>query len=242
MHISVIIPAYNEEQSIRHVIADIDRDLVSEVIVVDNGSTDRTGEAASASGARIIRENRRGYGYACMAGIEAASQCDIAVFLDGDYSDFPDEISRIVSPILKDDADLVIGSRVRGSAEKGSLTLPQRFGNFLASFLLNLIFRTDYTDLGPFRAVKKKSLMELQMKDKKYGWTVEMQIKAAFLGMKVVEVPVSYRKRHAGKSKVSGTIKGVFLAGIYILYYIMLACFQSILFSNKSSLPGRSDG
>ena len=240
MQTSVIIPAYNESGSIGKVIDAIDRTIVRKVIVVDNGSDDGTGEVAGNHGAVVVRENKRGYGYACLAGILAAGDCDIIVFLDGDYSDYPDEIQKVILPLVQGDADLVIGSRVLGGAEKGSLTIPQRFGNFLAVSLLNWIFHTAYTDLGPFRAIRKKALDQLAMKDKKYGWTVEMQIKAAFQNMKIAEVPVSYRKRYAGRSKVSGNVKGVFLAGSYILYYVFQAFFLTLIGRRKktAAAPG----
>jgi len=236
MRISAVIPAFNESESIAKVIGDIDRNLVQSVIVVDNGSTDNTGDIAESVGAMVVRENRRGYGWACLAGIAAEPDADIFVFLDGDYSDFPEAISELVQPIVQGRADMVIGSRVRGGAEKGSLSLPQRFGNYFASKLLNLIFQTNYTDLGPFRAIKSSSLKKLSMKDKKYGWTVEMQIKAAFMGLRAEEIPVSYRKRHGGKSKVSGTLRGVTLAAAYILYYLFRAYFYSLFANRKENL------
>jgi len=243
MQISAVIPAYNEAESIASVLKDIDRTLVKKIVVVDNGSTDSTGETAVKNGALVIQENRRGYGYACLAGIASVPDADIYVFLDGDYSDYPDEIPKLIEPIQNGESDLVIGSRVSGGAEKGSLSLPQRFGNALAVFLLNLIFKTGYTDLGPFRAIRSSSLKQLGMKDKKYGWTVEMQIKAAFFGLKISEVPVSYRKRLAGKSKVSGTVRGVFLAGMYILYYICAAFFISLFYRlRKQKLSGSEAG
>jgi glycosyltransferase involved in cell wall biosynthesis len=220
MKISVIIPAFNEEGSIGSVIGDIDRGLVQEVIVVNNGSADNTAVVASNAGARVITENRPGYGWACLAGIASVKNPDVIVFLDGDYSDYPEQIKDLIMPIQKENADLVIGSRIKGNAQKGSLTIPQRFGNIFAAFFLSIFFKTRYSDLGPFRAITANALQKLEMSDKTFGWTIEMQMKAAFYGMKITEVPVSYRVRKAGKSKVSGTIRGVILAGSFILYYL----------------------
>jgi glycosyltransferase involved in cell wall biosynthesis len=228
MKISAVIPAYNEAGSIARVVHGIDRSLVGEIIVVDNGSVDGTGDIAEKAGAKVVRETRLGYGWACLAGIDAADNPDIIVFLDADYSDYPEKIADIVKPIIENRAAMVIGSRVPEQAEKGALTIPQKYGNWLASILLNKIFGTRYTDLGPFRAIRYSTLKALGMKDKKYGWTIEMQIKAAILKIPVVEVPVPYRKRAAGKSKVSGTLKGVVLASVYILYYIFNGAIKKI--------------
>jgi glycosyltransferase involved in cell wall biosynthesis len=216
MNISVIIPAFNEEASIGKVIADIPKALVKEIIVVDNGGADRTAEIARSAGARVVREDRKGYGYACLAGIAAVNSPDIVVFLDGDYSDFPSEMTLLVQPILSGEAEMAIGSRIRGVHEKGALLPQARFGNALAVFLIRLLFGVRYTDLGPFRAIRYDRLLEMDMQDKTFGWTVEMQVKAAKMGMRVCEVPVSYRKR-IGKSKVTGTVKGTILAGYKIL-------------------------
>lgn len=216
--ISVIIPAFNEEQSIGKVVTDIPRDLVQNVIVVNNNSTDNTVQVASDAGAIVLDEPRKGYGWACLKGIEKSKELNtqIAVFLDGDYSDYPEEIIDVVRPILEEDHDMVIGSRVLGKREKGSLTPQQVFGNWLATRLMRIFYRARFSDLGPFRAIKADSLEKLKMSDKTYGWTIEMQIKAAKHKMKFCEVPVKYRKR-IGVSKVSGTVKGTVLAGIKII-------------------------
>ena len=216
MKISVIIPAFNEEHSIGKVITDIPKELVHEIIVVDNACTDRTVEVAESAGARVVREERRGYGYACLAGIAALNAPDIVVFLDGDYSDYPAEMSMLVQPVLNGEAEMVIGSRIRGTREKGALLPQARFGNALATFLIRLLFGVHYTDLGPFRAIRYDRLREMNMQDKTFGWTVEMQVKAAKMGIRVCEVPVSYRKR-IGQSKITGTVQGTIKAGYKIL-------------------------
>lgn len=195
---------------------------------MDNGSSDGTAAVADRCGARVVREERRGYGRACLAGMRELTNPDIVVFLDGDNSDHPDRIAELIEPILADRADFVVGSRTLGSAEKGALSLAQRWGNRLAAALLNRLFPVKFTDLGPFRAVRWDVLQSLDMQDKSYGWTVEMQIKAAFQGRRVLEVPTPYRKRHAGKSKVSGDVRGVILASTYILFYIVAAAWQSL--------------
>ena len=219
----VIIPALNEEKSIGKVLDDIDREIIKEVLVIDNGSTDNTGEVASQNGATLLIENERGYGAACLKGIayvvQHAPDTDLIIFLDADYSDFPEEIPALIRPIIEEDYDMVIGSRVLGKAEKGSLTPVQRFGNWLSCRLMKLLYKVDFTDLGPFRAIKLDKLLALEMLDRNYGWTVEMQVKAVKLGLKSTEVPVSYRNR-IGQSKVSGTVKGSILAGNKILYTI----------------------
>ncbi|MGH1350043.1 MAG: glycosyltransferase family 2 protein [Methyloligellaceae bacterium] len=222
--ISVIIPALNEEKAIKNVLADIP-DWVDDVIVVDNGSTDETARVASSNGARVIHEPRRGYGQACLTGIQELKNCDIVVFLDGDYSDYPNEMHLIVDPILNGAADLVLGSRTAGKAQKGALTLQQQVGNNLACFLMRLLWKTKYTDLGPFRAIKHGRLMALAMSDKGYGWTIEMQIKAALHNLKIMETPVNYRAR-IGVSKISGTLTGSVSAGFKILSLITLYMFK----------------
>jgi glycosyltransferase involved in cell wall biosynthesis len=227
--IDVIIPARNEERSIALVIADIPQSLVRSVFVADNNSADDTAKTAQSAGAIVVSAPNAGYGNACLAAISflkehsIEDQPDIVVFLDGDYSDFPQEMHLLTDPILLDKADLVIGSRVLGTRSKGALTPHQIFGNWLATRLIRLIYGYRFTDLGPFRAISWKKLLELDMKDQNYGWTVEMQVKAAKLQFRCVEVPVSYRKR-IGKSKVSGTIKGSVLAG----YKILLTIFKLI--------------
>lgn len=222
----VIIPAFNECQSIGKVISDIP-DLVREIIVVDNGSTDNTGIVATENGSTVLRENRKGYGYSCLKGIDylrsKANPEDIIVFLDGDYSDFPTEISMLTAPIINSGYDMVIGSRVLGVREHGSMLFQQIAGNWLATKLIKLFYNVHFTDLGPFRAIKWKALEQIDMKDKTFGWTVEMQVKAAKQHLNFTEVPVSYRQR-IGKSKVSGTIYGTTMAG----YKILLTIFKNI--------------
>ena len=219
--ITVIIPAFNEEKSIGKVVSDIPRDLIEHVIVVNNNSNDNTVEVAKSAGAIVMDEPRRGYGWACLKGIEKSRELktDIVVFMDGDYSDYPEEIVKVIAPILEDNHDMVIGSRVLGKREKGSLTPQQVFGNWLATKLIRFFYGARFTDLGPFRAIKSDALEQLKMADKTYGWTIEMQIKASKEKMKFCEVPVNYRKR-IGISKVSGTIKGTVLAGIKIIFAI----------------------
>ena len=217
--ISVIIPVFNEQDAIEKVIGDIPDHLPTEIIVVDNGSTDQTAKLAAAMGARIVRENRRGYGSACLAGIAATNDPDIVVFLDGDYSDHPNEMPDLIAPILENRADLVIGSRTLGNSEPGALMIQARFGNRLATSLIKILFGVSYTDLGPFRAIRYLALLDLNMRDKTFGWTVEMQVKAAKQALKIQEVPVSYRKR-IGVSKITGTLKGTLKAGWKILFTI----------------------
>lgn len=224
-NIKVIIPAYNEEQSIVKVLADIPKSWVSEVVVGNNASKDRTAEVAAAAGATVVDQPRKGYGSACLKGMEyiaslpKAEQPDIIVFIDGDYSDFPEELPDLVRPILDDGVDLVIGSRALGDLERGAMQPQQIFGNWLATTLIRLIYKVRFTDLGPFRAIKYESLLALQMEDPDFGWTVEMQVKAAKQGLRCVEIPVKYRVR-IGVSKVSGTIRGTLLAGQKILWTI----------------------
>ncbi|MFD0863553.1 glycosyltransferase family 2 protein [Sungkyunkwania multivorans] len=221
-HIKVIIPAYNEADSIANVIHEIPDD-VDEIIVVNNNSTDNTVKNAKAAGATVLTEKNKGYGYACLKGLEyialQADKPNIIVFIDGDYSDYPEELTKIVDPIIADDVDLVIGARVAELREKGSMTPQQVFGNWLATFLMKLLFRARFTDLGPFRAIKYDKLLLLDMQDKTYGWTVEMQLKALKKKLKYLEVPVKYKKR-IGVSKVSGTVKGTIFAGVKILSWI----------------------
>ena len=214
MKISVIIPVLNEEGAIASVINDIPKTLVQEIIVVDNGCTDRTVEIAKEHGARIVTELRRGYGSACLAGIAAVQSPDVVVFLDGDYSDDPTEMTALVQPIRDGQAEFVIGTR--RPSEKGALLPQARFGNKLATYLMRIFFGAKYTDLGPFRAIRYDKLKALNMQDKNFGWTIEMQLKAVKMGMKVCEVPVSYRKR-IGTSKISGTFIGSIRAGSKIL-------------------------
>ncbi|TFG75451.1 MAG: glycosyltransferase family 2 protein [Chrysiogenales bacterium] len=226
MKIFALIPAWNEEQAIGRVIDEIPRNLVCEVVVVSNGSSDRTEAVASAHGATVLREERRGYGHALMKGIAYVSikNPDILVFLDGDLSDYPAEIPLLLQPIIEAGQDLVIGSRVRGEKEKGALLPQARFGNWLATSLIKLFWGVRFTDLGPFRAITFAKFNELQMKEMTYGWTVEMQIKAAKKGFKCTEIPVRYRRR-IGQSKVTGTIAGSCKAGCGILRTIFLSLF-----------------
>jgi glycosyltransferase involved in cell wall biosynthesis len=217
--ISVIIPVFNEQDAIEKVIGDIPKECVTEVLVVDNGSTDQTARLAIQMGARVIREDRRGYGWACLAGMAAVDNPNIVVFLDGDYSDHPNEMTALIAPILENRADLVIGSRVLGNREPGALLPQARFGNWLATRLIRGFYGVSHTDLGPFRAIAYPALLQINMQDKTFGWTVEMQVKAAKLGLRATEIPVSYRRR-IGVSKITGTLSGTVKAGWKILYTI----------------------
>jgi glycosyltransferase involved in cell wall biosynthesis len=222
--VSVLIPALNEEASLPLVLRDLPVGQVNDVLVVDNGSHDHTAEVARAAGARVVQEPRRGYGAACLSGLADLARRpegppDIVVFLDADYSDHPEELSYLVRPILDDRFDLVLGSRLTGRREPGAMPPQSVWGNRLACVLMRLFFGARYTDLGPFRAIRWTALEQLGMVDQNYGWTVEMQIKAARLGLRVLEVPVSYRRR-IGTSKISGTVRGTILAGSKILYLI----------------------
>ncbi len=218
--IVVIIPAFNEENAVGKVIADTPKAWVREVIVVNNNSNDNTKTIASAAGATVLDEPVQGYGRACLRGIAYAKamvpQPEIIVFLDADYSDHPEELPNLIAPIVNDGFDLVIGSRALGDAENGAMTPQQIFGNKLATALIRWFYKVDYTDLGPFRAVRFDALLAMNMQDKTYGWTVEMQLKAAKLKMNITEVPVSYRQR-IGFSKISGTLKGTIGAGYKII-------------------------
>ena len=223
----VIIPAYNEEKSIGRVITDIPKERVSEIIVVNNCSTDRTTEFAEKAGATVLHESLMGYGAACLNGIDylEGKEFELVVFLDGDYSDYPEEIDLLIDPVISGEYDFVLGSRVMGKREKGALPAQSRFGSVIAGFFINLFWHVRFTDLGPFRAIKYDKLIELNMKDKWFGWTIEMQIKAAKRNYKIKEIPVSYRKR-IGKSKVTGTIKGSVMAGVIILKTIFVQLFK----------------
>src|SRR5690606_36431624 len=219
--VSVVIPALNEEDSIGMVLRALPLRRLHEVIVVDNGSTDRTAERALAIGGpvRVVSERRRGYGQACLTGIAALEPCDIVVFLDADYSDHPEELPLLVKPILAGQADFVVVSRARGRAERGALLPHARCGNWLACTLMRLFWGYRWTDLGPFRAIRRDVLRKLKMRDRNFGWTVEMQIKAVRAGLRCREVPVRYRKR-VGESKITGTLTGTLRAGFKILYVI----------------------
>jgi len=226
--IKVIIPAYNEADSITKVIHDIP-EIVDEIIVINNNSTDATEMNARKAGATVLTEAQKGYGHACLKGMAYVSKLnikpDIIVFLDGDYSDYPEELTKLIQPIIEDDIDFVIGARVKQFREVGSMTKPQVFGNWLATFLMRIMFGSKFTDLGPFRAIKYQKLMALNMEDKTYGWTVEMQLKALKQKLTYVEIPVNYRNR-IGVSKVSGTLNGAVMAGIKILGWIFKYSFK----------------
>jgi glycosyltransferase involved in cell wall biosynthesis len=227
-NIKVIIPAFNEQNAIVNVLKEIP-DLVSEVIVVDNNSNDLTSISAKNAGATVLFEEKKGYGYACLKGLNYIQnqeiKPDIIVFLDGDYSDYPEELLKIINPIIVDNIDLVIGARVKECREVGSMTPQQVFGNWLACFLMKLFFNAKFTDLGPFRAIKYDKLLELSMQDKTYGWTVEMQLKVLKKGFSYTEIPVRYKNR-IGVSKVSGTVKGTVMAGIKIISWIFKYAFK----------------
>ena len=219
--ISVVIPAYNEENAIANVISEIPT-IVNEIVVVNNNSTDATVAVAQAAGATVLTENNKGYGYACLKGLaylKAGNTPDIVVFLDGDYSDFPKELNLLVQPIIDNKVDFVVGARVKEKREEGSLTPQQIFGNWLACYLMRLLFNSEFSDLGPFRAIRWETLEALEMGDKTYGWTVEMQLKALRQKIPYQEIPVSYKKR-IGVSKVSGTVKGTIFAGAKIIGWI----------------------
>ena len=221
--IDVIIPAFNEEKSIGKVVSEIPLNWVRNIYVANNGSTDATVSVAESFGALTVTENRKGYGWACLKAMDAIAKLeitpDIVVFLDGDYSDYPEQLIELVKPIIEKDVKLVIGSRALGKKERNSLTPQQVFGNWLATKLMRIFYGLKYTDLGPLRAIEYKSLIALQMADKTYGWTIEMQLKAGRKKMTYCEIPVDYRKR-IGVSKVSGTIKGSVLAGIKIIFAV----------------------
>jgi glycosyltransferase involved in cell wall biosynthesis len=223
--IGVIIPALDEEASIGKVIAAVP-DWVDRIVVVDNGSRDATSAVAEAAGARVVREPERGYGAACLAGLAAVRDLDVIVFLDGDYSDHPEEMPALVDPIVTGQCQFVVGSRLLKEMPAGAFTPQQRFGNWLACALMRLIWGVRFTDLGPFRAIDRRSLEQLGMRDRTYGWTVEMQIKAAVTGLATREEAVSYRPR-IGRSKISGTVKGTILAGYKILTTIAVFAWQT---------------
>jgi len=216
-NVVVIIPALNEAGNIGRLVTEVLGTLPVRVIVVDNGSTDATVEEARAAGARVVHEPRRGYGYACAAGAAAARDADVLAFLDGDYSSLPAELPTILDPILADEADLVLGSRPRGHIAPGAMPPQQRFGNWLSSRLMNLLYGLSVTDLGPYRAIRRSLLEMLDMREMTYGWPTEMMVKAAKRGARIVEVPVSFHSRQAGRSKISGTLRGTILAAWYIL-------------------------
>jgi glycosyltransferase involved in cell wall biosynthesis len=225
MNVFVMIPALNEAAAIGRVIAEIDTQIVTKIIVADNGSTDQTAAIARLAGATVVFAPQRGYGNACLAAMAYAKQKspteqpDVVVFLDADFSDYPSELAAVIAPILTKNMDMVIGSRVLGNAERGALMPVQRFGNWLSTHLIYIRYGLRFTDLGPFRAIRWQTLLAMDMQDKTYGWTVEMQVKAAKMKLRTCEVPVSYKPR-IGVSKVSGTIKGSIMAGVKILWTI----------------------
>jgi glycosyltransferase involved in cell wall biosynthesis len=223
MNVAVVIPALNEEEPIGDVVRAVAAiKIPSEIIVVDNGSTDRTSERAREAGARVVSEPRPGYGRACMAGVRALSpECEIVAFLDGDGSDCPEFMHRLVDPIVAGTYDFVIGSRTRGKRERGSMNFQQVFAGRLAGILLSILYGVRYTDMGPFRAIRRDALDRLSMKEETYGWNIEMQMRAARAGLRILEIPVDHRRRTGGESKVSGTLRGTFVAGARIIMTLL---------------------
>jgi glycosyltransferase involved in cell wall biosynthesis len=226
MKISVVIPTLNEEQAIGKVVRAVPADRVHEIIVVDNGSTDDTAKEAAMAGARVISESRPGYGSACLAGAKAARGADVIVFMDGDRSDDPRQLAAVAGPVLENRADLVIGSRIRGNLEKGAMPLHGRLGNHCIVFLLRLLYGATITDIGSFRAIKSRTLFDLNMEQMTYGWPVEMIVKAAREELRIQSVPINYRKR-IGESKVTGTIKGTILATYYMFFVPLKYLFKA---------------
>lgn len=216
MDVDVIIPALNEAGNIAQLVREAAAQPISRVIVADNGSTDGTGTLAAEAGAHVVVEPRRGYGFACAAGAAAAS-ADILLFLDGDFSSLPTEMPRLIDPLQQGRADLVLGSRVLGEILPGAMLPHQRFGNWLTSALMRSLYRVAVTDLGPYRAIRRDLLLNLHMQEMTFGWPTEMMVKCARLGVPILEVPVSFAPRRAGQSKVSGTLRGSFLAAYFIL-------------------------
>ena len=215
---SVIIAALNEEAAIGKVIESVPKDLVDEIVVVDNGSTDRTAEVASAAGARVVNENIRGYGRAFRAGLRSISpECEIVVLLDGDGSDYPEMMDRLVTPIVEGKADFVIGSRTRGNRESGSMNFHQVIAGYMIGFILRMLYGVHSTDMGPFRAIRRDTLEKLALREETYGWPLEMQMRAARARVRTLEVPVDYRRRAGGRSKIAGTVRGSVLAATRIL-------------------------
>ncbi len=220
MRVTAIIPALDEEGGIGKTVARLDRGLIHEIIVVDNGSRDRTAERAAAAGARVVAEPRRGYGSACLTGVRAVDHADILVFLDGDGSDVPEDLPRVLGPILYGKADLVLGSRTLGEWEPGSMTSHQLWGNRLVLGLVRLLTGARFTDIGPFRAIRSEAIAKLDMCHPTYGWPVEMVVKAVRRGLRIAEVPVRTRRR-IGRSKVAGTVRGSALAGYHLIATVL---------------------
>ena len=217
LRVAIVMPARNEEAAIGRVLDEIPRSLVAAIVVVDNGSTDRTAEVARARGATVVHEPSPGYGVACLAGVRRTDDSiDVVVVLDADHSDYPDDLPLLLAPIAAGEADFVIGSRVLGGAAPGSLPWNQRFGNWLACRLMRILYGARFTDMGPFRAIRRDALLAMRMRDRTFGWNVEMQAKAVIAGLRIREVPVRYRPR-IGRSKISGTVGGTIRAGIKIL-------------------------
>jgi len=237
--IVVVIPALNEETAIGAVVGDVPGEWVHQIIVVDNGSTDHTARRAVAAGAHVIHENRRGYGWACRRGAEYAREndADIVVFLDGDHSDHPEELPRLVGPLVRNRADLVLGSRLLGGPARGAMLPHAAWGTRIACVLLRVVWRTSFTDLGPFRALRLSDLESLEMREMTYGWTVEMQIKAARAGLRCLEVPVAYRRR-LGTSKISGTLRGTLRASVRIIWTIIHLALGDALRKRRAARRG----
>lgn len=221
--VGLLIPAYNEESALGYTLKGLPDKIIDTILVVNNGSDDGTGDVALNNGARVVSEPKRGYGQACLTGIEwyRKNPVDIILFMDADGADDPSGVTRLLEPILAGEADFVLGSRIQGKKEPGALAPHAEWGNRLAVFLIRLFFGYTYTDLGPFRAIRRSSLDRLMMEDRDYGWTCEMQVKAVKKGLRIKEIPVPYRKRKFGKSKVSGTVKGTVLAGWKIITTII---------------------
>ena len=228
--INVIIPALNEEEPIADVVRAVAATKIpSEIIVVDNGSTDRTAKRAHTAGAKVVAEPRRGYGRACAAGVRALSpECEIVVFLDGDGSDRPEFMNHLVDPLLAGKYDFVIGSRTRGKRESGSMNFQQVFSGRIAGVVLRFLYGVHYTDMCPFRAIRRAALERLSMRAQTYGWNLEMQMKAARAGLRILEVPVNHRRRTGGESKVSGTLRGTFVAGTRIVATLLRVAFEKL--------------
>src|SRR5882762_2955139 len=226
-YVSVIIAALNEEEAIANVVTSVPRDIANEIIIVDNGSTDRTAEVAAAAGARVVTESQRGYGRAFRAGLRSiSSDCEIVVFLDGDGSDYPEMMNRLVEPIIEGTHDFVISSRTRGWRERGSMNWHHVFAGYMVGFFLRLLYDVRSTDMGPFRAIRRDALERLNMREETYGWPLEMQMRAARAGLRTLEVPVDYRRRAGGQSKIAGTVSGSIKAASRILFTLARIALQ----------------